>query len=421
MTGRLPRKPLIRRQSTLDSNFAMDQQPPPLEGPSFPIAYIGAGGINFGSAEGPWNHSFRFEHKLGPRLCVQTIVDPAISTSEIVLNNKRASFVEKAYRDTITHQSIPKYIEASKNSGIFPKIVVIGAPPQFRGCLIENRNAEQLLSKAFPEVAMFIEKPISTATVEEARALDNYFKEHKHIVSVGYMFRYLKVVSQLREIIQSKKLRVITISARYAPTYPEISKRFWWDKTGACGPIVEQATHFVDLCRFIGGEINLDTVMAHAVEYDEEPGELQMISADEKSVPGERRIPRATNAIWKFTSGAVGHLQHVVALHGNRFEASIDVFCDGFRFHLRDLYTTPILLVRTPMNDNDIVYDFPDDDPYFGEISTLVDAVETGDRSQILSSFEDAMKTYEATWAIRLASERTTAERRARSKKQMPK
>lgn len=38
------------------------------------IAFIGAGGINFGSPEGPWNHSSRLQ--LLPDVTFSAIVDP---------------------------------------------------------------------------------------------------------------------------------------------------------------------------------------------------------------------------------------------------------------------------------------------------------------------------------------------------------
>jgi hypothetical protein len=60
-----------------------------------------------------------------------------------------------------------------------------------------------------------------------------------------------------------------------------------------------------------------------------------------------------------------------------------------------------------------------DDDPFFSEVSAFIDAIEGGPDPHILSSFEDATKTYEyvppcgcvskltgrLTWAIRLAAE----------------
>ena len=40
---------------------AMYKHEPPAPGEDFRLAIVGAGNINFGSDEGPWNHSFRLE------------------------------------------------------------------------------------------------------------------------------------------------------------------------------------------------------------------------------------------------------------------------------------------------------------------------------------------------------------------------
>lgn len=43
--------------------------------------------------------------------------------------------------------------------------------------------------KAFPDVALFIEKPIATAPVASCYALAEYLEKQKTIASVGYMLR----------------------------------------------------------------------------------------------------------------------------------------------------------------------------------------------------------------------------------------
>jgi hypothetical protein len=58
------------------------------------------------------SHSFRFEHKLGPRLKVVALIDPAVARAEAVLAGKRASFVESAYRDTVVYKTIEEFREA---------------------------------------------------------------------------------------------------------------------------------------------------------------------------------------------------------------------------------------------------------------------------------------------------------------------
>jgi hypothetical protein len=82
---------------------------------------------------------------------------------------------------------------------------------------------------------------------------------------------------------------------------------------------------------------------------------------------------------------------------------------------LMNPYVQPVLYVRRPGSDIDEVHTFPDDDPFFSEISNWLDVVEdikeNSEASQILSTFEDACRSYELTWAIREASERSTKAR----------
>lgn len=47
-----------------------------------------------------------------------------------------------------------------------------------------------------------------------------------------------------KEIMGNENLTVMGVSARYVAAYAKIDKMFWWDKDMACGPIVEQGTHF---------------------------------------------------------------------------------------------------------------------------------------------------------------------------------
>lgn len=72
-------------------------------------------------------------------------------------------------------------------------------------------------------------------------------------------------------------------------------------------------------------------------------------------------------------------------------------------------YVQPILYVRRPGDDYEETHRFPDDDPFFSEVSQLIDAIEDIEEPEgggnILSTFEDACLTYELTWAIRRASE----------------
>ena len=70
------------------------------------------------------SHSFRLEHKLGPRLKVVALVDPSVGRAEKVLEGKRASFVESAYRDTKVFPTIEDYhTYLENNKAAQPKCV----------------------------------------------------------------------------------------------------------------------------------------------------------------------------------------------------------------------------------------------------------------------------------------------------------
>jgi predicted dehydrogenase len=68
----------------------------------------------------------------------------------------------------------------------------------------------------------------------------------------------------------------------------------WWDKTQSGGPVVEQGTHFCDLSRFFGGDVDLATVKSVCVGASEEVGKLAALPVDENTILPENRIPRFT-------------------------------------------------------------------------------------------------------------------------------
>ncbi|KAK1924841.1 putative oxidoreductase C terminal-domain-containing protein [Papiliotrema laurentii] len=390
-------RPQIRSIATTSmAPGAMFSAPAPEPGADFNVVMIGAGNIMFGSDEGPWNHSFRFEHKLGPRLKVTALIDPSTARAEKVLEGKRQSFVESAYRDTQVFKTIEDYHAAVKSAnGKQPDAIVIGCPPAYRGGTTKGTDLELNLIKLFPKTAYFIEK---------AKVTQQLIK-NGNIVSVGYMLRYLRCVQKMKQIIHENNLTVMATNARYSCAYEAIAKPAWWNKAIDMGPVIEQGTHFCDLSRYFGGDVDINSVVARSVEHYEEPGKLSKIPIDESKIPPELRIPRLTSAIWKYENGAVGSFTHAVALQGTAYACEIEVWADGYHMRLVDPYQAPTLYVRRPGDDLEERHVYTDDDPFFSEVSNFIDCIEGGPDPYILSSFEDATKTYELTWAIRLAAE----------------
>ncbi|KAG2054765.1 hypothetical protein BDR06DRAFT_377318 [Suillus hirtellus] len=388
----------------------------------FNVVFIGAGNIMFGSDEGPWNHSFRFEHKLGLRLKVVALIDPAIERATAVLQKKCDSFVISAYQATRVFKTLEDFVKNMSQKDR-PRAIVVGSPPMFRGTLQPGRDIEMQILKYFPGVAIFMEKPIATGPkheLEQSFQISKAISDSGAICSVGYMLRYLKAVQKMKQIIEENGLTVMVTIARYACAYEAIAKPDWWDKSKSAGPVIEQGTHFCDLSRYFGGEVDIASVAAHSLDWDENAGHLSKIQVDESKIAPENRIPRVTAATWKYASGAVGSFIHTVTLQGHNYSCELEIHADGYSLKLVNPYVQPTLYVRKPGDDHEQMYTFPDDDPFFSEVSNWIDIIEDieedPEAAQILSSYEDACRTYELTWAIREASERSRAARLAASK-----
>jgi predicted dehydrogenase len=75
------------------------------------------------------------------------------------------------------------------------------------------------------------------------------------------MLRYLRVVQEMKRILLENNLTVMATVARYACAYEAIAKSDWWNKDISMGPVIEQGTHFCDLSRYFGGDVDIDSVL----------------------------------------------------------------------------------------------------------------------------------------------------------------
>ncbi|GAA6063897.1 hypothetical protein JCM10212_002429 [Sporobolomyces blumeae] len=419
MTDSTPqrRRSSVRRPSIAqDKLVPFSSAKPPAPGGEFRLVFIGAGQINFGGETGPWDHSFRLEHHLGTRLKVVALIDPSKATAEKVLERKRSSFVRSAYETTKICPSLEAFVDGMETDER-PHAFIVGSPPAFRGSTKPGRDIELKILELFPQdtPAFFLEKPLSTDSPEEAQKVARSLADKNTIISVGYFLRYLRVVQKMRSIIEDNNLEVMATVGRYASTYSVSTKRDWWIKSRDQGPVVEQLTHFVDLSRYFGGDVDLSSVRAHALDWDEPAGTLTDMPIDESTISPDDRIPRVTSSTWKYKTGAVGTLTHMLVLQGYRYSCELEVYCDGYQLRLMDPYGHPELRVRSPESDEERIFTFERDDPYESELKVFIDAAEAhqstdqaiaeDEDSQILSTYEDACKTYAFSWAIRHASE----------------
>lgn len=120
--------------------------------------------------------------------------------------------------------------------------VFVCTPPHTRG-EVEKRALET-------DTALFVEKPISV-DYSQIACLAELVKSSKAPNVVGYMNRHRDAVIQTRAELRSQN--ILGISANWVcGTY---GVDWWSDKDKSGGPVNEQATHLLDLCRFLVGEV----------------------------------------------------------------------------------------------------------------------------------------------------------------------
>ena len=125
--------------------------------------------------------------KLGRRLKVVAIIDPAVERATSILQKKCDSFVVSAYQDTRIFKSFDEFVE-NMTPRERPRVIVVGTPPMYRGSTKPGRDIEMQILKHFPGVAIFVEKPIATGTEEEISDCYKIAKEIEEsdtICSVG--------------------------------------------------------------------------------------------------------------------------------------------------------------------------------------------------------------------------------------------
>lgn len=227
---------------------------------------------------------------------------------------------------------------------------------------------------------MFIEKPLAT-NMATARTIDAAINAKGLISCVGYHWRYQGATAKARELLAGQRIAFIE-----GVWYGGMPGVYWWRQMALSGgQMVEQCTHIVDLARHLVGEIatvaacGARTIMAEKVEkYDVWDSQLSVV---------------------QFADGVVGQLStsNVLSVAGR---AGLTIYCPEMK-----LDVTGGLSVITP-GQQATYSDLPGwRNPNNAEDDAFIKAVQTGDRSGILSDYGDALRTLAVTLAINKSCE----------------
>lgn len=175
-----------------------------------------------------------------------------------------------------------------------PDALIICTPPFAHGEIEEAACAAK--------IPFFVEKPVAV-NMELAKRVLRAVEQSGVATQVGYMFRFAAPIRKVRELLQ--KHPVAMIQAHYY--MPGLPNKNWWKKMDlGGGQLIEQATHMIDLGRFLAGEAK--TVVGRATQtrdwtpppdYKEE-GLLRYADGLE--------IPDTTALIVEYECGALGTL-----------------------------------------------------------------------------------------------------------------
>ncbi len=220
-------------------------------------------------------------------------------------------------------------------------------------------------------VHLMVEKPVAL-TMEKALEIQQAIAEAGVISCVGYQLRYAEPSQRMKRWLADKTVAMV-ICERLGglPGTP------WWRiMSQSGGQLVEQTTHQVDMMRFLVGEI---------VEVYARYGHRGL-----PDVP-DADVPDAYCVVMEFENGAPAVLSSTCALKKSGGRWGLTIILPDQRAEWRP-------------DGNQL---FPEDDPELTAPpqgkpninAAFVEAVKTGNRELIMSTYEDAVKSLAVTIA----------------------
>jgi predicted dehydrogenase len=176
-----------------------------------------------------------------------------------------------------------------------PEAIVICTPPFAHGDIEEEACKRG--------IHFFVEKPVAISMEMAARVLDAV-NESGVIHQVGYMFRLSEPLRKVRDLLAGRAIAMVQ-AHYYMPGLPPPT---WWPKMElGGGQLVEQATHMLDLGRFLAGDVA--TVMGQTARVRDwtPPAAPEPQEGLRKYAEGFD-IPDTTGLVMQYESGALGTL-----------------------------------------------------------------------------------------------------------------
>lgn len=217
----------------------------------------------------------------------------------------------------------------------------------------------------------FVEKPLSL-DLSLAEEIAAEVERAGLITAVGYHWRYLDTVDEARAILKDNPAQLMTGFWLDQTPPPQ----WWWREDASGGQVVEQATHIIDLARFLSG----DVAEVFGLSTLRERPDFQGLT-----------VPTATTATLRFASGTIANLAATCLLRWNH-RVGLHVFADALAMEI---------------TDHDIMIDVghgrpvrhAEGDPVWREDRDFIDAVQ-GRENRIRCPYAEALETHRVALAV---------------------
>lgn len=231
-------------------------------------------------------------------------------------------------------------------------------------------------------IHLFVEKPVGL-DMDVVRKKAKAIREAGIISASGYCLRFLDILDKVKDYLADKEIALIR-AHRFGGL---VSVPWWKDMSKSGGDLVERTTHSLDMMRWLAGDVR--KVYSNAA--------LRLM----KDVPGVT-IPEVGTVSMVFESGALGQLDYGMVMPGG---TSLEVQGLNFRVTMKG-WDQIIIDERDPETGQVATTTYTNKTDYMKrQDDAFIQAIITGDRSLIRSTYDNGAATLEATLAANQSAE----------------
>jgi myo-inositol 2-dehydrogenase/D-chiro-inositol 1-dehydrogenase len=262
-------------------------------------------------------------------------------------------------------------------------------------CTPSTVRREPLLECARRGIPVFCEKPVERH-VKAGAAIAAELEHLKARVQVGYVFRYIPVVKELRRQMRGDRIHLVQSFYCCGISLTMDMPKWFYNKRLSGGALADQATHNFDLLRYLFGEVRQIRGMRNNPVRPRR---------------GDYTIEEILGALMMFESGMIA--AHVHTWVGDSWRNEIVLSGEKRIYRLQPLEGTLVVEGVSSRSANDPVagksggdakpapyrYEQPAGSIYDYENQVFLKQVKSGDWSRNPCSYADGLKTLELTTA----------------------